>query len=1121
MTLDSEAAAPSVGAASAAGRAPAPSHPSDRPGGLATPPYRGDERLRSVIAAAAAFPDRAAAAAGPDADTSVFVPEPPGDRATDRAVLGRWLDRAVGDPAGAAVLLDHLAATGRPLGAGLRRVRLRDAARLPDWGEALAVFLRAQPVRPDATTAAAGSLTASFRRAAGVLLPVRSGNVLGVPVTPSALEDLAASLAARLSEACRLSFCHELQAATGRPGADDWDHHPGLDASRQGWLARLERLPALAYLIGVVCRNWQRVTWEMFARLAADRETLRTRLWDGADPGALASVRADAGDRHAGGRSVALLHFEHGAAVVYKPKDLRHATAYMELVGRLNEYAAAHPESGLLDLPTRTVITCSDHGAGGLGSALSRDGAGEYGWEQLVPATPCTERAGFARYYRRLGMTIRLMQLLEGRDLWADNLLADGEHPVFIDLECLLYPRVRTPPALPAGQRGLLDRLESTVVRTAMAAQPWVIAKDQPVLDIGCLTRAGGGTQDAPDGLTLPLPPYRPVHAGQTADPWQYTDEVVDGYRAMHRALYAMRDRLADADGPLAGFRGVWVRYIWRHTWDGYKILNASSSPLALTDGATRETVIAGALRGAVAARAGDRERDDLLDVVLSELDSFRDLDIPFFRSLTTSSSVFTADGREIPGHFQGTGWQRLMGRVAELADFDLDAHTAVLTGCLDAAVGGKETAAAREVPPRTAPAFALPGRGELLEQAVRIGDRLLAGRHVTDEGRGWIGQSWYPLAGLRQVEALSGVDLLTSGVGVALFLAELWTATGEPRFRQAAHETLASAAALVDPAAPHAFAFATDSRLALGAPVPGGFAGPGALVHALARGARLLDEPRFLAAARALVPGALALAREPAAGRPGRPGPTPYQDVPLGTAGLLLNLLTLRQALPAPDPATDRGIRELAAAAYESLTGGAGDASGRRWAGAARFLDLVPGGPDSVAAALARTLGEAPHLLDDPDAVRGRVRAHRFDITRSGRLACLETAVCLGADALDSRQMGLLAAPVGEAQVARLGARALVATAGEALTAAELGLVHSLPDGVRGLVPGPFYDGREAATALVGELIRRRRATGSWYGDRVADDRVVLGVLDGTPAVGLLLLRLLDPATAPIATLR
>ena len=351
----------------------------------------------------------------------------------------------------------------------------------------------------------------------------------------------------------------------------------------------------------MVCRNWQRVTLEMFARLAADRDTLRERLWDGADPGRLTRVRGDAGDRHAGGHSVALLHFEGGQAAVYKPKDMRHGTAYMDLVSHLNRYAAAHPDAGLLDLPTRTVLPRSDHGDDGLGGTLTAGCETEYGWEELVPADPCADRDGFARFYRRLGMTIRLMQLLEGRDLWADNLLACGEHPVITDLECLLYPRVRTPPALPAGQSGLLDLLETTVVRTAMAAQPWVAAKDQPALDIGCLTRAGGWAGD-PDALTLPLPPYRPVHEGETADPWQYTAEVVEGYRAAHRALYAMRDELADADGPLAGFRGVWVRYIWRHTWDGYKIINASTSPLALTDGATRETVIAGALRGAVAA---------------------------------------------------------------------------------------------------------------------------------------------------------------------------------------------------------------------------------------------------------------------------------------------------------------------------------------------------------------------------------------------------------------------------------------------------------------------------------------------------------------------------------------
>ncbi|MEU6851489.1 DUF4135 domain-containing protein [Actinacidiphila alni] len=1175
MTLDIEAWTPASGAASADTPRPAGSSRTDA--GLLPGVHRGDERLRAVIAEAAAFPDRAAAAqaaptgpgatrpdlaspgavssgftapdasasgatrpgapasdvtppgyaspgaATPDATTpdtaaqllgsaALFTAEPPEDRAAANATLRTWLQRAAGDQASAAVLLDHLAATGRPLGSGLRKVALRDPERLPDWAQALASFLRAQPVTPDTATAAAGALTASFRRAAGELVPAPLGGVLGVPVERGALDDLYGNLVGRLTEACRLSFCHELQAATGLIGADDWDGHSGLDASAQGWLARLERLPALGYLIGVVCRNWQRVTLEMFARLAADRALLRDTLWDGRDPGALASVRGDAGDRHAGGRSVALLHFAGGQAVVYKPKDMRHGTAYMEVVAHLNAYAAAHPESGLLDLPTRTVLPRSDHGDGGLGGALATDCESEYGWEELVAADPCADTAGFARFYRRLGMTIRLVQLLEGRDLWADNLLAGGEHPVITDLECLLYPRVRTPPALPAGQRGLLDVLEATVVRTAMAAQPWVAAKDQPALDIGCLTRAGGWDGD-PDAPTLPLPPYRPVHDGRTADPWQYTAEVIDGYRAMHRALRAMRTELADENGPLAGFRGVWVRYIWRHTWDGYKILNASSSPLALTDGATRETVIAGALRGAVSARAGDPERDDLLEVVLSELDSFRELDIPFFRSLTTSSSVFTVHGREIPGHFQSTGWLRLMGRVSELADFDLEWHTAVLTGCLDAALGGS---AVRPTPAANAARYAPPTRGDVLAEAVRLGDRLLADRHTTAEGSGWIGQSWYPLTGLRQIEVLGGVDLLTSSVGAALFLADLWTATGEPRFRRAAHETLSAAARLVDPAAPHAFTFATDGRLALGAPVPGGFAGPGALIHALARGGQLLDEPAFLAKARALVPGAVALAATPT-GRAARQTPAPYQDVPLGTAGLLLNLLRLRQALPQEDERLERGIRDLAASAVAQLTGPAAP----RFTGATRLLDLVPGGADSVAAALARTLGQAPELLADPEAVRTLVREHRFDVTRSGRLACLDVAVSLGAAALDSRQLGLLAAPVGLAQVAGLGTAELVATAGEALTAAELGLVHSLPEGRPALLPGPFYDGREAATALVGELLRRRRVTGGWFGDRVAADRINLGALNGTPAVGLLLLRLLDPGTASLATLR
>ncbi|MBD0674239.1 hypothetical protein, partial [Streptomyces sp. CBMA156] len=228
--------------------------------------------------------------------------------------------------------------------------------------------------------------------------------------------------------------------------------------------------------------------------------------------------------------------------------------------------------------------------------------------------------------------------------------------------------------------------------------------------------------------------------------------------------------------------------------------------------------------------------------------------------------------------------------------------------------------------------------------------------------------------------------------------------------------------------------------------------------------------------------------------------------------------LLRLRRTAGAGHGPTDEGVRALAAGLLEGFGTAReeGDGIGEG------FLGLVPTGADSIAAALARTAAEVPGLLAAPDTVRERLRAHRFaTATRSGRLACLETATALGSAVVAPDELDLLAPEVSEHRIAARSGRELVATAGEALTAAEAGLLHTLPEGADSLLPGPFYDGREAAGLLAGELIARHRATGSWYPERVADDRINLGTLDGTSAVGLLLLRLLDPAAAPLATLR
>jgi class II lanthipeptide synthase len=978
----------------------------------------GGERLEAVLAAAAPFPERLAA--------DHFEPAPtPEEELSER--VARWLEQAAVDR------------ETPELRRGLGNVRLRDPRRLPDWARALVVFLEAQPetAEEDHASTTPGGLVEACARAAERLLETRS-TTARMELAGGARDDLARMLAVRLSYALGPAMEFELRLH----GSESLDPAAvPMDMSREGWLERLETLPGLAYVLGVACRQWRDATAELLRRLYDDLPVLRERLWRGEHPGALVSISGDAGDRHNDGRAVALLEFASGRGVVYKPKRLEHTQAFMDVVDFLN--ARGLP----LELQTREVIL-----------------RGEYGWEERVAAAPCADRSGFARYYRRLGMLVRLAQLLEGRDLWADNLLAAGEHPVLTDLECLLYPRVTPPPALPRERADLLELFEETVVRTGMVVQSWVPRPSLPVCDMGCLSRAGDVMSE---GRALPLPPYRPWHGDETADPWRYGEEVVVGYCEMQAALAAAQTELQAPDGPLARLRGAEVRYIWRHTWDCQRVVRATTRPHALVDGAAREVVLARVLRDAHAALAGDPTRSDLVAIAAAEVDAFRQLDIPLFLSTTDSTRPSTPDGKVLPDHFRGTAWGRLQKRVDGLHAFPTGEHVAVITACLDAARSGGEVPARRRRQP-------LPLAGGPLEIAAQLADTILAARRRVGDRTGWLGLSWYPVPDLHQVE-VTGSDLLTGTGAIAIFLAELASRTGEERYRAAAVDALQDSRDLVG----NAFAFVSEVRLAGGAAVPGGFAGPGAVLYALARSAPLVGDPSLLESARTLVGPAAGIARSGAA----------CADAPFGTAGLLLQALRLRALLPGAE--LDELVRELAADAFATLADDAPRFA--PYAPASRLPELAPVGRDSVAVALARTVAEAPELVGDLPSARSALGAHRYRLgRRGGRLASLDAARSLGVEPDPN-------AFVTVAGLRGLGSREVLAAAGEALVAGD----------------------HDRAQLLFGELAERRRTLGGWFADRWIDDSLNLSAVDGLVAVGLLALGLADADLPSLTLLR
>jgi hypothetical protein len=173
--------------------------------------------------------------------------------------------------------------------------------------------------------------------------------VTGTGVVQPFAQIVANQLAGALddADAAGLVEAHRLRAASaGQVGARLTSlaaRTPVLDLStlRNGY-------PVLARLLAEAAEQAVAVWLELLARLAADRALLVDAVLDGTDPGRLVNVRFT-GDRHAGGRSDAVLTFHNGARVVYRPRS---------------QAAGVHLNKLLswLDAPTLAVLDRGDYG---------------------------------------------------------------------------------------------------------------------------------------------------------------------------------------------------------------------------------------------------------------------------------------------------------------------------------------------------------------------------------------------------------------------------------------------------------------------------------------------------------------------------------------------------------------------------------------------------------------------------------------------------------------------------------------------------------------------------------------------------------------------------------------
>jgi len=823
-----------------------------------------------------------------------FEPSPDGDADLAGRRLAAWRRHAAsGDQALFERRLARDGLTPESVRALLSGASRKSGAATPAWA-ADAIWIEqtlqspAQPGRPGADVDEPCpfqdlffSLLAEADAQAWRGLEARGGGF-----APSARASLRHALLKELTGLCAPAlyerFAKERKARA--PQGEGTSLYDGFVADMRagGWRRLFEDKPVLLRLAATVTRQWIDSTREFVTRLAADLEAIRRELVR-EDAGEITHVAGDISDPHNGGRSVRIVGFAGGARVLYKPKDLRLDAAWHALIERLNR--ASPP----LELKAARV--------------LARDG---YGWTEFIAHTG-TDAAGCKTFFRRAGAWLALFHAFAAADMHQENMIADGEHPVPIDLETILHASAhhKVPDPEEQASEAATELLANSVMAVGLLPA-YGRSPFNNVFAIGGLT-SGWTAKTMISWSAINTDAMRPLRAKEpaTSNPnlphvdgayakfADHVDDFISGFADYARFLVREQHTVKLFDG----FAGLAVRKVIRPTRFYYMLLQRLRNNEPMADG-----VVWSAQADFIARLAEwDKDADPYWPLQRAERAALLTLNVPHFTSPSDGNEIRDAAGSSI--RTEATpGLARARARMRSLNDQEIAWQIEVIRENTNAGLP-----AARRKLVETA---AAPSRDVLIAEAGKIACEISLNAIRKGPGAAWIGLDWLGDADVFQLICL-GADLYNGNCGIALFLAAHAAVTSEQSSATLARSALAKLRKQLKDR--NAARFARSLGL-------GGGTGLGGIVYALAEIGKRLRDHDLLAdahAAAALMTDELIAADK-------------QLDVLGGAAGGILGLLRLYR-----DTQSGAVLRRAARCGEHLLAQGRLGAEGRRsWVG-------------------------------------------------------------------------------------------------------------------------------------------------------------------------------------------
>jgi len=404
-------------------------------------------------------------------------------------------------------------------------------------------------------------------------------------------------------------------------------------------------------------------------------------------------------------------------------------------------------------------------------------------------------------------MLLAILYLLGGTGCHHENIIANGEYPVFIDGETLFHHEIEMISKTNCTAfENAAKILQRSVLRTSFLPQWGILPNDTLAVDMSGL---GGETQTYEttiwkyintDNMCLRTGEITvgqgnaPTILGQTVDMSSYQGELIKGFEKMYLALLSQREFLLDQDSPLQAFSQKKARLVFRNTKTYYSILQNSYSPEYMKNGIDRSIAFESLSRAFLTSD----QCPNFWSILDAEIQSLEQMDIPFFTTLTNDVYIYSENKGKLDSEtFGESSFNVVQNNVRSLSNEGLQTQLKIIKGTLKARFHQEpplpNLPISINIPINTPNSdnVELDTNRALLETAIILGETVISkGITGSDSGLAWIGLTYKPAISRFRFNILGG-GLWDDNIGIALFFATLEKVTGVSRWYEYTEQTL------------------------------------------------------------------------------------------------------------------------------------------------------------------------------------------------------------------------------------------------------------------------------------------------------------------------------------------